>query len=81
MGRIYNCVGRYAGTAYTIKNTWIRVYCVEELCYYICNNSYLLEDEFVSNELITWLEEECNLPMLVRRIRTQIGRASCRERV
>ncbi len=76
MGRIYNCVGRYAGTAYTIKNTWIRVYCVEELCYYICNNSYLLEDEFVSNELITWLEEECNLPMLVRRIRTQLRQNS-----
>lgn len=69
MGRIYQCVGRYAETAYTIKRTWIRVYCVEELCYYICNNAYLLEEDFISQDMLSWLDSECALSDLVKNIR------------
>ncbi len=72
MGRIFQCVGRYAGTAYTIKNTYIRVYCVEELCYYICNNAYLLDESFACPELADWLEEECSLPDLAGRLRERL---------
>lgn len=72
MGRIYVCVGRYAGTPYTIKKAWVHVSCVEELCFYICNNAYLLEDDFFGPELVNWLEEECNLVDIARNLRSLV---------
>ena len=72
MGRIYVCIGRYAGTPYTIKKAWVHVSCVEELCFYICNNAYLLEDDFFGPELVNWLEEECNLVEIARNLRSLV---------
>ena len=61
MGKIYQCIGRYAETPYTIKKTYIRVYCVEELCFYIFHNAEMIDESFAGNELIEWLAEECSL--------------------
>lgn len=69
MGKIYACVGRYAVTPYTIKKTCIRVYCVEELCYYICNNAVFVDEDFFDADLYSWLEEECNLPTLSKNLK------------
>ncbi len=68
MAGIYQCVGRYANTPLVIKNTYIRVWCLEELCYYICENADLLDDSFVSNEMLEWLSEECGLRELVQKL-------------
>lgn len=72
VGKIYQCVGRYAETAYTIKRTWIHVYCVEELCFYICNNAYLLEKDFMNQDMLLWLESECMLPIIAKELRALI---------
>lgn len=69
MGRVYTCEGRVASVPYTIKNACVRVYCVEELCFYIINNAHFIEDDFIDNDMLTWFEEECNLPALSRKIR------------
>lgn len=71
MGRVYACVGRYASTPYTIKKSCIHVYCVEELCYYIRNNAYFMDDDFFDADLYQWLEEECNLPLLAKNLRSK----------
>lgn len=71
MGKIYQCVGHYAETAYTIRRTWIHVHCVEELCYYICNNAYLLEEDFINQDMLLWLDSECMLPSLAKTLRAQ----------
>ena len=70
MANVYECVGRYAQTAYTIKNTMIRVWCLEELCYYICEHAALLDDSFASQDLLDWLAEECGLKELARQLKT-----------
>jgi len=64
VGKVYACVGRYAANPYTIKKTGIHVYCVEELCYYIRNNAYFMDDDFFNNNLYSWLDEECDLKAL-----------------
>ncbi|MBR1471701.1 MAG: hypothetical protein IJ600_08680 [Lachnospiraceae bacterium] len=70
MGKVYECIGRYAQNAYTIRNTMIRVWCLEELCYYICENADLLDDSFADPALPDWLEEECALKDLAKQLRT-----------
>ena len=77
MGKIYQCIGRYAETPYTIKNTYIRVYCVEELCFYTFHNAEMIDESFAGNELIEWLAEECSLKDLASELR-QVMRQSIR---
>ena len=37
------CVGEYCETAYNIEELEIRVYCMEELCYCLKENAFLLD--------------------------------------
>ena len=69
MTGVFQCVGRYASEPLTIKNTYIRVWCIEELCYYICENADLLDESFASNELIDWIADECGLKELANRLK------------
>ena len=71
MGKVYACVGRYSANPYTIKKTGMRVYCVEELCYYIRNNAYFIDDDFFGPDLYSWLDEECNLKGLAKILRAR----------
>ncbi|MBR5419608.1 MAG: hypothetical protein IK115_00515 [Lachnospiraceae bacterium] len=77
MSGVYECVGRYANTPLTIKNTYVRVWSLEELCYYICENAALVDDSIVTSELFVWLSEELGLKELVKRLK-QIRRQSVR---
>lgn len=72
MNKVYACVGRYASNPYTIKNVGIRVYCVEELCYYIRHNALFIEDDFFDAQLFLWLEDECDLQSLSRKIKAKL---------
>ncbi|MCR5249426.1 MAG: hypothetical protein K6E50_02335 [Lachnospiraceae bacterium] len=69
MVNIYQCVGRYASAPLVIRNSYIRVWCLEELCYYICENADLLDDSFPNNELLDWLADECGLRDLSQRLK------------
>lgn len=69
MGRVYACVGRYAANPYTIKKACISVYCVEELCFYIENNAFFVDDDFFEPALFSWLEEECNLLQISKELK------------
>ena len=79
MGKIYQCVGRYAGTPFIVKNTYIRLYSIEELCFYICHNAELIDEDFATKELIEWITDECwvrrnlqiSLPVLKQSIRSE----------
>ena len=69
MAKIYQCVGRYASAPLVIRNSYIPVWCLEELCYYICENADLLDESFANNELLDWLAEECALRDLSQRLK------------
>ena len=59
MGRAFECIGRLAGTPYTMKDTHVNIYSVEELCYHLVNNAELTGDLNDTEELADWLEQEC----------------------
>ncbi len=69
MGNIYQCVGRYAQEPYIFKITMTRVYCIEELCFYIVQNADILDEHFASMELVNWIEDECALPELAKKLK------------
>jgi len=73
MGRLIETVGRYAETPYYIAQADTSVYCVEELCFALCQNTFLLDRGLLDPKLAKWLEEECGLRELARPLYTLIG--------
>lgn len=66
MGRLIETVGNYAQIPYYIAQTDTSVYCVEELCFALCQNTFLLDRGLLDGELVKWLETECGLKKLAQ---------------
>ena len=64
MGRVILCMGNTAKTPYVLQNLGISIYTVEELCYCIKEDAFLMDDGIVCKELIDWLRDECGLTEL-----------------
>ena len=73
MGELLLCNEARAAMPYYIEGVSINVYSIEELNYYIINNTYLLDDDFMSLELCTWIENHAHLPKLAMHLRTIIS--------
>ena len=73
MGELLLCNEAIAALPYYIEVVSINVYSIEELNYYIINNTYLLDDDFMSLELCTWIENHAHLPKLAMHLRTIIS--------
>ena len=69
MGEILFCNQPIAALPYYIEGISWNVYSLEELCYYIENNTYLLERDFMTEELCTWVGKEIKNEKLAERLR------------
>ena len=68
------CQTKRAKLPYFIENISTNVYSIEELCYYLYNNLYLIDSSLINQKLCTWIEEELELPKLAAKLRPYIGR-------
>ena len=50
----------------------MNVYSLEELNYYILNNTFLLDSDFMSNELCEWIRDELKQPKLAEKLERMI---------
>lgn len=64
--------GRVAGKPYTMPYTRKKIYSVEELCYYIYNNIYSINEDFFQPSLPVWMKEELDLPELADKMEHMI---------
>ena len=69
MGELLICNEPIAAMPYYIEGISWNVYSLEELCYYIENNTYLLEKDFMTEELCTWIGQEVHNLTLAERLR------------
>lgn len=74
MGRVILCTGKYATTPYCIDKLGIRVWSVEELCFCLRENAFLLDEEIMSSRLVEWLSEECDLTELSKSLSAMVHR-------
>ena len=68
------CQVKKAEKPFFIENISINFYSIEELCYYLYNNLYLIDSSLINQKLCTWIEEELELPKLAAKLRPYIGR-------
>ena len=63
------CSQMLAAIPYYIDEASLHVYSMEELSYYILHNVYLLEADFMNEELCAWIEHEGRQKDLAERLR------------
>ena len=68
MGGLLLC-GKRTKNPYYIKEAGINIYSIEELCYYLYNNTYMVGTEFFCEELVRFIADELELPALGQRIK------------
>lgn len=66
MGRVYLCLGKNAEVPYYFERARAHVWNIEELCYFVRENAWLLEPAVLGKELIDWVGEQCALLELAR---------------
>ena len=72
MGSLILCHDRHATHPYEITRIHCKIFTIEELCYYLCNNLYLIDYTIMNEQLCTWLEEEIGMPELAGNLRDVI---------
>lgn len=69
MGSLILCHNVKATHPYKITRIRRKVYTIEELCYYLCNNLYLIDYTIMNVQLCDWLDEELRLTALSKTLR------------
>ncbi|MCI8692934.1 MAG: hypothetical protein HFH91_09390 [Lachnospiraceae bacterium] len=64
--RVSICVGEYAKAPYHIPGLEMNVFSMEELCYCMKENAFLLDLSLLNDGLLNWIERECGLRELAR---------------
>lgn len=68
------CVGDYAKIPYYVAGLEIPVYSMEELCYCIKENAFLLDTSLMNDVLLEWIDRECGLWELARELHPLVHR-------
>lgn len=64
MGSLILCHKKKASHPYEISRIHKKIYTIEELCYYLCNNLYLIDYTIMNEQLCHWIREELELEKL-----------------
>jgi len=72
--RISVCVGDYATSPYRIPGLEMAVYSLEELCYCLKENAFLLDTSLMNDSLLEWIANGCGVSELARDLHPMIHR-------
>lgn len=72
MGSLILCHKKRARRPFEISRVHMRIYTIEELCYYICNNLYLIDYTIVNERLCKWVGDELELTGLADNLREKL---------
>lgn len=73
MGKLIQCTGRIAKKPYYFRVTDTNVYSIEEVCYYINKNIYIIQKDFFDAGFAAWLKEELGMDETSRKIENLAG--------
>lgn len=68
MGKLLLCMGKYAEKPFFMGKVYVNLYSVEELCYCLLKDAYLIDQDIMDGRLEEWLTEECGLQELAEKL-------------
>jgi len=72
MTRLILCSGKRAATPYHFKMTGVNIYSIEELCYYLYENIYMITEDEFTKQLCDFIDKELGLPDRAAKLRDMI---------
>ena len=72
MGNLILCHSKKADRPLEITRIHRRIYTMEELCYYLCKNLYLVDYTIINDKLCDWLREELEVVELADKLQALI---------
>ncbi len=70
------CKAPMAAAPYFIQSIGTNIYSIEELCYYLHRNLYLVDDSLMNAGLCKWISQELGMKELARRLAILLGHGS-----
>lgn len=62
------CKTKRSDIPFYIENISVNIYSIEELCFYLYHNIYLLDETILNERLCFWLRDELGMDVLARRM-------------
>lgn len=78
MGSLILCHKKKAKQPYEITRIHLSIYSIEELCYYICNNLYLIDHTIMNSQICDWISDELELRDLGKKLKDELSK-NCSE--
>jgi len=73
MSEVFICTSQIASMPYYLENSGLNVYSIEELGYFLKENIELIDENFMHEELIDWIDEELHHRVLVQKLTAANG--------
>lgn len=74
MGGLILCRTKESAIPFTLTGLSVKIYSLEELCYYIYNNIYIVSCEMIDERLISFIEKELDEKILADRLTQLINK-------
>lgn len=75
------CQTKKADKPFFVESINTNIYSLEELCYFLYHNLYLVDASIINEALCTWISEELDLPRLAAKLRPHLGKFASAEDV
>ena len=75
------CQTKKAEQPYFVENISTNIYSIEELCYYLYHNLYLIDKTIINEGLCTWLEKQLGMEKLAAKLRPHLGKFAGAEEI
>lgn len=73
MSKIYLSIGSLSQTPYYLSGLGVNIYSMDELCFYLVRDSYILDNDLVDTKLCDYIEEQLGLTTIADCLRNLIN--------
>ncbi len=69
---MYMCLGALSTPPYFLSGLGVNIYSMDELCYYLCVNAYILDNDLIDVRLCDYMRDNLEMPELSNKLRKMI---------
>lgn len=70
---LYLCMGTLSSTPYFLSGLGVNIYSMDELCYYLCQNAYILDNDFIDVKICDYIRDYLGMEEIAEYIRKMIN--------
>lgn len=71
--RAIACTGALAANPFYFEKVYMNLYSIEELCYVLYENAFMIDKDILDIKLVDWIDKECKLPELSRELYSMLN--------